>query len=385
MHFKDGRIDWDACYHISHERYDMAPEIQLRENDVLVTKDGSIGKVAYVDCLPDRASLNSHLLVIRPLHGEYEGRFLFHLLGSETFHYYILNEQKGTTFFGITQESVENFPVLIPPLEEQRSIADFLDRETEKIDALVSRKERLIEVLLEKRAALITHAVTKGLDSDVPLKDSGVEWLSELPAHWDAKQLKRLWKRCDYGVSEDLSVTGEIRVLTMGHIQDGEVVLPDEGSLEELPEEFILDQNDLLFNRTNSRDLVAKVGIFRGDRSDRVSFASYLVRLTASEDVSPEYLNYLLNSSVVLSKARSMALLSVNQANLNPTKYGQLSVPIPPRAEQEDIVAVLTEESAKLNALIQRIREGIDCVKEFRTALISAVVTGKIDVREEIA
>jgi type I restriction enzyme, S subunit len=186
-------------------------------------------------------------------------------------------------------------------------------------------------------------------------------------------------------VSEDLSGTGEIRVLTMGHIQDGEVVLPDEGSLEELPEEFILDQNDLLFNRTNSRDLVAKVGIFRGDRSDRVSFASYLVRLTASEDVSPEYLNYLLNSSVVLSKARSMALLSVNQANLNPTKYGQLSVPIPPRAEQEDIVAVLTEESAKLNALIQRIREGIDCVKEFRTALISAVVTGKIDVREEIA
>ena len=285
----------------------------------------------------------------------------------------------------LSQDDLRQLRIPAPPLDEQRAIAAFLDRETAKIDGLVARKERLIELLQEKRAVLITRAVTRGLDPDVPIKDSGVEWLGEIPAHWEVMPLKRLLSRCDYGISENLGGSGDIRVLTMAHIQQGEVELPDDGSISSVDRTMVLEFGDLLFNRTNSRELVGKVGMFRGNQGDHVTFASYLVRLTAREGVEPEWLNYLLNSSGVLGMARSMALLSVNQANLNPTKYKQIVVPTPVLSEQQTIAGYLRCETTKIDALIAKVRQAIDHLKEFRTALISAAVTGKIDVREEVS
>ena len=249
----------------------------------------------------------------------------------------------------------------------------------------MAKKERLIELLQERRTALITRAVTKGLDSNIPMKDSGFEWLAEIPAHWAIAPLKTLLARCDYGISETLSGTGSVRVLTMAHIQDGEVVLPKLGSINEIDDTLILEHDDLLFNRTNSRELVAKVGIFRGSNEDAVSFASYLVRLRARSGVSPYWLNYLLNSSGLLGVARSMALLSVNQANLNPTKYCQIALPVPPESERYAIAAFLDRETAPIDTLVTKIHGVIDRLKELRTALIFAAITGKIDVREEAA
>jgi len=292
---------------------------------------------------------------------------------------------QGSTFKELARNILEDIVLAEPRDVEQRAIATFLDRETARIDALVAKKEQLIGLLQEKRTALMARAVTKGLDPNVPMKDSGVEWLGVIPSHWDVVPLKRLLTRCDYGISEGLAGTGEVRVLTMAHIQDGEVILPESGSVAEVDDEFLLDQHDLLFNRTNSRELVGKVGVFRGSRKDRVSFASYLVRMTAREGISPTYLNFLLNSSGVLGLARSMAMLSVNQANLNPTRYTQIQVPRPVRGEQEAISAFLDRETARIDALVAKVRDAIDCLKELRTALISAAVTGKIDVRGEVA
>jgi type I restriction enzyme S subunit len=275
--------------------------------------------------------------------------------------------------------------VCVPLISEGHAIAAFLDREAGRIDGLVGKKERLIELLREKRSALIIRAVTKGLDPTDPMKDSGVEWLGEIPAHWEIAPLKTLLVGCDYGISETLAGIGSIRVLTMAHVQDGEVVLPELGSIDQVDDELILERDDLLFNRTNSRELVAKVGIFRGSREDAVTFASYLVRLRARRGVAPDWLNYLLNSSGVLGLARSMALLSVNQANLNPTKYSRIPLPLPPEPEQCNIAARLDRETVRIDALIAKVRDAIDRLKELRTALISAAVTGKIDVREDAA
>ena len=298
----------------------------------------------------------------------------------------LIKHNAQTNIYGaalLNRERIANAKLLLPSPSEQRAIAAFLDRETAKIDGLVERKERLIELLQEKRTALITRAVTRGLDPNVPMKDSGVEWLGEIPAHWEVMPLKRLLSRCDYGISENLGGSGDIRVLTMAHIQQGEVELPDDGSISSVDRTMVLEFGDLLFNRTNSRELVGKVGMFRGNQGDHVTFASYLVRLTAREGVEPEWLNYLLNSSGVLGMARSMALLSVNQANLNPTKYQQIVVPTPVLSEQQTIAGYLRCETARIDALIAKVRQAIDHLKEFRTALISAAVTGKIDVREE--
>ncbi|MCY3843267.1 MAG: restriction endonuclease subunit S [Acidobacteria bacterium] len=283
---------------------------------------------------------------------------------------------------GLDREDAYARAIAVGPIHEQRAIADFLDRETATIDALVAKRERLIELLQEKRTALITRAVTRGLDPNVPMKDSGVEWLGEIPAHWKLTPLKRILRRCDYGISESLGGGGDIRVLTMAHVQDGETVLPDDGSIDAVDRTLILESGDLLFNRTNSRELVAKVGIFRGDRQEQVTFASYLVRLTARDNVEPEWLNYLLNSTGLLGMARSMALLSVNQANLNPTKYQRIVVPMPELSEQRRIAGFAKHEATRIDTLVRKIREAIDQLKEFRMAVISAAVTGKIDVRE---
>ena len=351
----------------------------LPAGTLLYSMYASLGRVALLET---RAVINQAILGVVP-HGnavlrDYL-RWWFEFMQA---HVQMLSS--SNTQDNLSAERVRKMPVVLPIVnEEQSAIADFLDRETAKIDGLVARKERLIELLQEKRTALITRAVTRGLDPNVPKKDSGVEWLGDIPAHWQVMSLKHLLKQCDYGISESLEGSGDIRVLTMAHIQGGEVVLPDDGSISGVDPAMLLKFGDLLFNRTNSRELVAKVGMFRGNRGDQVTFASYLVRLTVREGVEPQWLNYLLNSSGVLGMARSMALLSVNQANLNPTKYQQIVVPTYVLSEQLTIAAFLDRETAKIDSLIAKVRQAIDHLKEFRTTLIFAAVTGKIDVREE--
>ena len=364
---------------------DQVRRFRLRVGDVVITKDSEswtdIAVPAVVaEDLPD-VLCGYHLAHIRPAPG-LDGRFLarqFAAIGARDQFHVAAN---GITRFGLGGDAIRGSLFAVPPMDEQRAIAAFLDRETAKIDALVARKERLIELLQEKRTALITRAVTRGLDPNVPMKDSGVEWLGEIPAHWELMPLKRILRRCDYGISESLVGSGDIRVLTMAHVQDGEIVLPDDGSIDAVDRTLVLESGDLLFNRTNSRELVAKVGIFRGHRRDQVTFASYLVRLTARDNVEAEWLNYLLNSTGLLGMARSMALLSVNQANLNPTKYQRLFVPMPELSEQRRIAGFAKREATRIDTLIRKVRVAIDHLREFRTAVISAAVTGKIDVRE---
>ena len=152
MHFtKDQNIDWDNCFHISQDRFEIAPEIQLKLDDVLITKDGTIGKLAYINFLPGPTTLNSHLLVLRPLMKRYIPKYLLYILDSNIFGIFIKLNQSGTTFFGITQEAILNFPMIIPPYTHQQSIASFLDRETDKLDTLIAKQVKLIELLQEKR------------------------------------------------------------------------------------------------------------------------------------------------------------------------------------------------------------------------------------------
>ena len=399
-HTEEGQVPVSLCNYVVYYNDLITPEgefmsatatpdqvrrFSLRAGDVLVTKDSESWNDIAVPALVAEDLMDVlcgyHLAQIKP-GPSLDGRFLtrqFSAIGPrDQFHV----AAKGITRFDLGGDAIRTGVFPIAPIAEQRAIAAFLDRETAKIDALVGRKERLIELLQEKRTALITRAVTRGLDPNVPMKDSGVEWLGEIPAHWELMPLKGILSRCDYGISESLGGSGDIRVLTMAHVQDGEIVLPDHGSIDVVDRKLVLDFGDLLFNRANSRELMGKVGIFRGHKRDRATFASYLVRLTARDNVEPEWLNYLLNSTGLLEMARSMALLSVNQVNLNPTKYQRIVVPKPELSEQRRIAGFAKHEATRIDTLVRKIREAIDQLREFRTAVISAAVTGKIDVRE---
>lgn len=286
-------------------------------------------------------------------------------------------EGQGSTFTELSSSDLGDVRLPFPPRSAQDAIAAFLDRETARINILIEKKRRLLDLLEEKRTALITRAVTRGLDPEVPMKGSGVEWIGKIPEHWSILPLKRLWVRSDYGISDSGREGGRYPVLTMGDIHRGTVTVPDARGVDDVDPALLLEPGDLLFNRTNSRSLVGKVGLYNGE-AEAITFASYLVRLRPRQSVSARFLVYLLNSTPVLAEARARSLLSINQANLNPTRYGEIAVPRPPRDEQDEIAAVLCEQESHLDSLRKRIADAIFLLQEYRTAVISAAVTGKL-------
>lgn len=268
----------------------------------------------------------------------------------------------------------------LPPLDQQQKIAAFLDCKTAEIDTLIEKKRRLLDLLAEKRTALITRTVTKGLDPDVPMKDSGIEWLGEIPAHWGKAHLKRTWYSSDYGLSESIRNDAGIRVLRMSCIVDGRIDVDQSGMVEDVQDYLLLRADDLLFNRTNSLDQIAKVGRIDFEPELPLSFASYLVRIRLNRLALPSYMTYLLNSSSLLAFARANAIPAIGQANLKPSRYGQIEIPLPSLEEQERIASVIEREDDATRPLEKKVAASIEVLEEKRAALITNAVTGQIKV-----
>jgi type I restriction enzyme S subunit len=275
---------------------------------------------------------------------------------------------------------VGNLSIPYPDIATQQAIADFLDRETARIDQLIEKKERQVELLGEKLEAQNAECITLGLNSDVTKRTTNIDWAREIPVHWSTANLRQLFASAEYGISESMSDEGELAVLRMGNIQDGEIVCDSLGFVDRVDRRLTLRSGDLLFNRTNSRDLVGKVGIFHRSDGDKFSFASYLVRIRPSEITQSEYLNLLLNSRPVLGAARALAIPSISQSNLNPNRYGSIPVPLPPVGEQKEIAAHLSLLISKNSDIERCIKSSLARLRELRAALITAAATGQIDV-----
>ena len=284
----------------------------------------------------------------------------------------------------LSRARMREIPFLLPPFLEQAAIVRYLDHVDRRIRRYVTAKRKLIALLEEEKQAVVSQAVTRGLDPNVRLKPSGVERLGDVPEHWDVGPVKRAFLSMDYGISESASDSGTIRLLTMGHLKDGQVMVPDDGCVDFVAPHLLLEEGDLLFNRTNSQELVGKVGLFVGHDSP-VTFASYLVRMRPHPSHEPEYLNLALNGASFMSRARREAIPSLHQSNLNPTRFGRIHIALPSKEEQCAILCALRKETASLRAAIARARRQIKLIEEYRTRLIADVVTGKLDVREAAA
>ena len=190
--FENGLIRWDLCYHISEKRFEEDPLIHVRNGDVLFTKDGTVGKVAYVVDAPEKVSLNSHLLLIRPADDQIDNRFLYWVLQSDVFEQYKLEVQHGTVMDSVSQTNMAHFVYMAPKIEEQRWIAREIDLEVSRLDHAISLIEEQVSTLEAYRRSFTQEVVTKGLDPSVPMKDSGVEWIGSIPAHWTIRKTKHL-------------------------------------------------------------------------------------------------------------------------------------------------------------------------------------------------
>jgi len=270
--------------------------------------------------------------------------------------------------------------VLVPTAAEQAAIVRFLRYAELRLRGFAKSKQRMIALLDEQKQTMIHQAVTRGLDPTVPRKSSGIDWQPDVPEHWRVMPIKRAFASMDYGISESAVDDGAIRLLTMGHIRDGRVTVPDTGGVEDVPAELLLRRDDLLFNRTNSAALVGKVGLFAG-ADGPVTFASYLVRMRPRQDHDPAYLNLVLNDRGALAAARREAIPSLHQSNLNPTRYGRLPIALPPLDEQRAIVVAMQQATQTIDDAVDRARREVSLIGEFWTRLAADAVTGKLDVR----
>ncbi|MCK6187794.1 restriction endonuclease subunit S [Pseudomonas sp. EYE_354] len=289
----------------------------------------------------------------------------------------------------INQEIIANLKVPAPGIPEQTQIARFLDHETARIDALIEEQQRLIELLKEKRHAMISHAVTKGLDPNVPMKDSGAQWLGKVPTHWEVTALKYVvshleqgWSpQCDNYPAED----GEWGVLKVGCVNGGQFNSAENKHLPvelEPVERLAIKQGDLLISRANTRELVGSTAVATKD-FPRLMLCDKLYRLRLNmERAIPEFLALYLGSNAPRSQIELAASgASDSMQNISQSVVMDMTLSLPPLGEQKNILQFLSDMLKKLDDLITETASQRCLLQERRSALISAAVTGKIDVR----
>jgi len=292
----------------------------------------------------------------------------------------------------MSRDNMMSFPVVLPPKAEQIAIATFLDRETAKIDALIAEQKRLIELLQEKRQAVISHAVTKGLNPNAPMKDSGVEWLGDVPEHWGVRRLRHIGT-----LQNGLNISGEAFGEGDPFISYGDVYknpnVPQKpaGLVRSTPEDkqkYGLERGDVLFTRTS--ETVDDIGVASTclEQIPHSTFAGFLIRLRPLKGVlEPRYSTHLFrNQGVKTHFAGTMNM--VTRASLSQGELGNLAICLPSLDEQLKIASAIEEMAGQSDQLISSAWKLVALLQERRSALISAAVTGQIDVRgltEEVA
>jgi type I restriction enzyme S subunit len=343
---------------------------------LVIGRKGSFGKITFSD-QPCFAIDTTYFIDVR--NSKVNLRWLFYTLLPLRLD--AISEDSAIP--GLSRELTEEQWLPVMSVPEQCAIATFLDRETARINDLIAKKERLIELLQEKRAALISHAVTKGLDPTVPMKDSGVEWLGEIPAHWDILLLKRV-ARIRYGLGQPPVELDEGKPLVRAtNVKSGTVA--SEGMLYIDPIDIPPGKNAVL---SEGEIIVVRSGAYTGDsaiipKEFEGAIAGYDMVVTVTKGYSP-FIAWQLLSKEVRDLQFGFYNLRAAQSHLNAEDLGGIIIVVPPLSEQHCIASYLDSETAKIDALISRIRDGIEKLKEYSTALISSAVTGKIDVRGEI-
>jgi type I restriction enzyme, S subunit len=363
----------------------------LKKDDVVITKDSEEWDDIAISALVTETSPNLvcgyHLAIIRSNKKELIGKYLHRLMQAVEINRQFQVAATGVTRYGLPKDAIGQALILLPPLPEQLSIAAFLDRETSRIDGLIARKKRQIELLQKKRTALISQAVTKGLDPKVKMKDSGVAWLGEVPSHWE---ISKVGYCCDldvgYAFESDKFVDYGIRLLRGDNVTEGTTRWEEKSRYwlesESVPKRFLLAENDLVISMDGSK-VGKNYALIKKD--DLPAFlVQRVARLRAKVGLKIHFLYWWIGLPwfkqwVDLVKT-DPAIPHITAKNILDYQFV-----LPPISEQLVIAAFLDRETAHITSLVSKIELSIRRLADYRTALISAAVTGKIDVREEAA
>jgi type I restriction enzyme S subunit len=379
-----GIVDPNA---VERLRFEDAPSRARRQvaagSTVISSVRPNLQAVAYFPDAPENFVCSTGFNVVEPQLRRLSPQFAYYHLISENARQYFEAVATGVGYPAVGDKEFNAIAVPLPPLPEQQRIAAYLDASCAAIDAAVAAKRRQLETLDVLRKSIVERAVTYGIAAHPKLRRVDNEWVKEVPSHWNVCRLKRVLARMDYGISVSTIEEGRYPVLKMGHLQDGEIRFSNLDFVDEVDDSLILETGDLLYNRTNSPDQVGKAAVFRKARTDAITFASYLVRLRVNHRANAWFLNYVLNSNGFLRFARRLAIPSVQQSNLNSTRYARMFIPLPPVTEQETIRAYLDEKTAEVNCIVATIEAQIATLAAYRKSLIHECVTGQRRVTDD--
>lgn len=326
----------------------------------------------------------TELTVLRPKPDLVSSKYLFRVVSSEPFR--ALGEASMYGAGGqkrVPDDFARDFAIAWPPRHEQAQLGSFLDRETAKIDALIAEQQRLIALLTEKRQTVISHAVTKGLNPDAPMKDSGVEWLGKVPAHWDVRKISSASTKITNGYvgpTRDILVDDGVRYLQSLHIKRNRIRFDEpyyvRPEWSEAHRKSILEEGDVLVVQTGD---IGQVAVVPEEFAGCNCHALIIISPERSL-ISGEWLSWVLNSDYGFH-----SLLSIQTGALHPHlncgNVKNLSLPVPPLEEQRQIVERIKASVVEIDDLAEEAKKAMALLQERRIALISAAVTGKIDVR----
>lgn len=360
---------------------------RLRKGDVIMTKDSEspddIGIPAYVSKDFDDVICGYHLCVLKTFRDKIEPKFLFYFLKSTFAQSKFEIYSNGVTRFGLSYNGIKTLPVPVPSLKEQGFIANFLDQKTKQIDNLIEQKEKLLQLLTEKRTAIITQAVTKGLDPKVKMKDSGVEWLGEVPEHWKLKRLRFL-AHINPAKSE-LNEAGDVLVSFVPMEAVGEyggMTLDTEKEISEVYTGYTYFRNNDV--------VVAKItpcfengkGALAANLKNGIAFGTTELHVLRGELLDSRYLFYLSICDFFRKTGESWMYGAGGQKRVPEGFMKDLVVPMPPPEEQKEIGEWLEKRIESLNGSQNAIETSIAKLKEYRDALITSAVTGQINVTQ---
>ncbi len=351
--FSNGKIDWSTCVHITEERWAEAPEIHIRNGDLLITKDGTVGKVAIVKDLIGKASLNSGVLLVR-LNKTCNTQYLYWVLLSDIFWGWFREKNAGnSTIIHLYQRDFSTFNFPVPPLAEQEAIAAYLDRKCGLIQETIARIKKQVELLKTYRQSLISETVTRGLTPGVPMKESGIPWIGQIPQHWEVKKLKRLATICN---GQDYK-----------HIfsESGTYPVYGSGGIFSHATEYLYTKTSVLLGRKGTVDKPLYV-----DTPFWTVDTMYYTKIL--DDVSPRLFYYLCMTIPFGYYQYGSAVPSMTQRDLNNN-----TLPVPPLAEQEAIAAYLDRKCGLIDQAIEKKASQVEKLAAYQKALIFEAVTGR--------
>lgn len=348
---------------------------------ILTAGDGDVGKIFHHIC--GRFDVHQRVYVLRNFQ-RVTGRFLYYYL-SQNFINVAADGSAKSTVDSLRRPTFTNFPCTVPSLDEQRKISEFLDRETAQIDDLIAKQEHLIELLAEKRQAVITQAVTKGLDPTASTKSSGIPWQGNIPTHWTIRPLKNLMQmQTGVTLGKDFTdvETNSYAYLRVANVQIGYVDLSDVKEIRlplSIATSSLLRPGDVLMTEGGDRDKLAR-GCIWGGAIDPCVHQNHIFAVRTNRQLLNEFLVYALDADPARRYFYMTGKQSTNLASTNSTTVKNFKFGVPPLGEQEQIVDYLKLKTRQLDELTSKSSAVISTLRERRSALISAAVTGKIAV-----